>query len=836
MARSSKAVDANVVLRLVDVVKAFPGVIALKGVSLEVVEGEVHALLGENGAGKSTLMAVAAGALAHDSGTVEIGGEPLTAASPSLAQSLGISVVYQHTSVLNDLTVAENLLYCVRPERRAAAANDDAWIEEQLTAVGALFDKRLRVGELSVAERQLVEIAKALASQPKVLVLDEPTESLTSTETERLFANIERITARGTAVVYISHRLPEVRRVADRITFLRDGEGRGTYPADGVSEGEVLSLIVGRSIGQAFPAKGQRTDRSAQLLSVESVSGRGLRGVDFSISAGEIVGLAGVEGNGQREFIRALAGLEPVHGEMTVGSRKVQMGDPIAVREAGTVYLPGDRHAEGLFLPLSVRENMAALVLHSLSRWGFISKSRESGLAADQIRALSVKTPSADTQVGSLSGGNQQKVLFARSLACAPSVMLADEPTRGVDVGARTELYRILRNVADQGAAVVVLSTDAVELQGLCDRVLVFSRGVVVGELVGDGVTEQAITGAAITADGGLAQSSASNARWATIRKFLSGDYAPAVILTALIVTLGVYTYSVNPFFLSSRSLGGSLYLMSALCFVSVGQLIVLLTGGIDLSVGPLTGLTVVILSFFWTDGQGAGEFFLGLGIAAATAVAVGFTNGLLVRRIGLTPVIATLSAFIGLQGLALLLRSTPAGYLRSGVTKTLTAKIGPVPYAFIAAVIVVLVAEWMVRRTRLGMELRAIGCNELAAHRLGAQINRSVMLAYILCALFTAVGGLLLAGQIGIGDPTVGANYTLQSISAVVLGGASILGGRGSFLGAFAGVVLIQEITSAAGFLGLGSAWQYWMPGLLILLAAGIYSRTRASAVLHSA
>ena len=196
---------------------------------------------------------------------------------------------------------------------------------------------------------------------------------------------------------------------------------------------------------------------------------------------------------------------------------------------------------------------------------------------------------------------------------------------------------------------------------------------------------------------------------------------------------------------------------------------------------------------------------------------------------------IATLSAFIGLQGVALLLRSTPAGYIRSEVTRTLTAKIGSVPYAFIAAVIVVLTAEWMLRRTRFGMELRAIGCNELAAHRLGAQINRSVMLAYVLCALFTAVGGLLLAGQIGIGDPTVGANYTLQSISAVVLGGASIMGGRGSFLGAFAGVVLIQEITSAAGFLGLGSAWQYWMPGLLILLAAGIYSRTRASAVLHA-
>jgi ribose transport system ATP-binding protein len=827
-------VSGRAVLRLADVFKAFPGVMALKGVSLEVVEGEVHALLGENGAGKSTLMAVAAGAISYDRGTVEIGGAPLTIASPSLAQALGVSVVYQHTSVLDDLTVAENLLYCVRPERRAGARDDKSWVDDQLAAVGALFDKRLRVNELSIAERQLVEIAKALASQPKVLVLDEPTESLTAGETERLFANLEQITARGTAVVYISHRLPEVKRVADRITILRDGQVRGTFRADGISEAEVLRLIIGRSVGQAFPDKGKGADLSAPLLSVQSVAGPLLRGVDFSVSGGEIVGLAGVEGNGQREFIRALGGLVPVDGAMTVGSRPVRMGDPIAAQEAGIIYLPGDRHAEGLFLPLTVSDNMTALVLRALSSLGFISRRREASLVAEQIRALSVKTPSPETNVGSLSGGNQQKVLFARSLAREPAILLADEPTRGVDAGARIELYRILRDIADRGAAVVVLSTDAVELQGLCDRVLVFSRGAIVSAFIGESITEQAITGAAITADTELVRAASGDARRAWMRRFLSGDYAPLAILSALIVALGVYTSLNSPFFLSARSLQGSLYLASALCFVSVGQLIVLLTGGIDLSVGPLTGLTVVILSFFCGDGQGVGDLILGLAIAAAAALAVGFTNGFLVRRIGLTPVIATLSAFIGLQGVALLLRSTPAGYFRSGVTATLTSKIGPIPYAFIAAAVVAAAAEWTLRRTRFGMELRAIGCNELAAHRLGAQINRSVMLAYMLCAFFTALGGLLLAGQVGIGDPAVGANYTLQSISAVVLGGASITGGRGSFLGAFAGVVLIQEITSATGFLGLGSAWQYWMPGLLILLAAGMYSRTRASAAVN--
>src|SRR5271168_3225116 len=250
------------VLSLSDVVKTFPGVVALDGVSLDVVEGEVHALVGENGAGKSTLMAVAAGAIARDSGTIEIGGEPLKDASPALAQALGISVVYQHTSVLDDLTVAENLLYCVPAARRSIARSSRTWVQEQLATVGAEFDSRMRVSDLTVAQRQLVEIAKALALKPKVLVLDEPTEALTAVETERLFLQIARIKAIGTAVVYISHRLPEVRRIADRISILRDGQFRGTFAAANISEREILALIIGRSIERAFPEKG-KVDQSA---------------------------------------------------------------------------------------------------------------------------------------------------------------------------------------------------------------------------------------------------------------------------------------------------------------------------------------------------------------------------------------------------------------------------------------------------------------------------------------------------------------------------------------------------------------------------------------------
>ena len=506
-----------------------------------------------------------------------------------------------------------------------------------------------------------------------------------------------------------------------------------------------------------------------------------------------MVGLAGVEGNGQREFIRSLAGLVSAAGELIIDGKHAALCEPITIQDAGIVYLPGDRHSEGLFMSLSVRENIVALVLDTLSRLGLVSPRLESSLVARQIATLAIKTPSPESRIASLSGGNQQKVLFARSLSREPAVLLADEPTRGVDAGARIELYRILRKVAADGGAVVLLSSDAIELQGLCDRVLVFSRGQIAKTLVGDEITEENITRAAINADMQRRGTEFDHhVRREGLRRFISGDYAPLLILTALIVLLGLYTASVSEYFLTTRSISGALFLVSALAFVSMGQLIVLLIGGVDLSVGPLTGLTVVILSFFAGDDQGVGELFFGLGVAATAAIAVGLTNGILVRGIGLTAVVATLTSYIALQGVALLLRSTPAGYFRSDVVDVLAAKAGPFPIAFLMVVVVALGAEWMLRRTRFGMELRAIGSSEIAAHRLGARVNRSVILAYVLCSLFAAVGGLLLSAQVGIGDPAVGVNYSLQSISAVVLGGASIFGGRGSFLGALAGAVLI--------------------------------------------
>ena len=825
------------VLRLTGVVKTYPGVVALKGVTFEVAAGEVHALVGENGAGKSTLMAVAAGSTLPDRGSVEIGGRLLADPSPAGAQRLGLAVVYQHLSILEDLTVTENMVFAMPRGHRPSMSSARAWTGRALAAVGAGVDPSARVNSLSTADRQLLEIAKALALESNVLVLDEPTESLTGGESERLFEQIRRITRQGTAVVYISHRLPEVKGIADRITVLRDGETRGTFAASAVSEDEILALIIGRAVEQAFPDKPPVDRDAGPVLRVRGLTGPGFRDVSFDVHEGEIVGLAGVVGNGQLELLRALAGLAAREGEVLVDGGPVGGSSPRRAHGAGVVYLPGDRHREGILLSLGVRENVSLLALDDMARAGVVQRGLEARAVSDQIAQLAIKTPSAETPASSLSGGNQQKVLFARSLIAAPRVLLADEPTRGVDAGARLELYRVLRGAADGGKAVIVLSTDAVELQGLCDRVLVFSRGEVVRELAGEAITEEEITGAAITSAARHRPELAHRAgRRDRLRQFLTGDYLPSAVLLLLILALGAFTSAENGRFFTQFNFLGMLLLASALVFISLGQQTVLLLGGIDLSVGPLAGLVVVVLSFFVAAGQGPFQLTLGILAVLGTALAAGLTNGLLIRALRLSPVLATLSTYTVIQGISLLLRPQPEGFFRPGVTAAVKTSIGWVPVAFIAAAAVTLVCELLLRRSRAGLELRAVGSDETRAHRLGARVNATHLLAYVVCALFAAAGGILLSAQVAVGDPSLGVNYTLTSIIAVVLGGTSIFGGRGSYVGAFLGAVLIQELVTSPQFLQgtflvdkIGfAAFSQWLLGILILVGAGVYSRAR--------
>ncbi|MBV9802682.1 MAG: ATP-binding cassette domain-containing protein, partial [Solirubrobacterales bacterium] len=434
-----------------------------------------------------------------------------------------------------------------------------------------------------------------------------------------------------------------------------------------------------------------------------------------------------------------------------------------------------------------------------------------------------------------LSGGNQQKVVLARAMLSEPRLILADEPTQGVDVGARVEIYRILREIAGSGVPVVICSSDGLELAGLCDRVVVFSRGTVVGELTGDQVTEEQIARTIVTAtshrrgeehEAGAAK--LGRLESARIRQFLGGDYLPSLVLAAVIVLLAIYTQSSNSRFLAAFNVTSLLTLLAALAFISFGQLIVIMTAGIDISVGPLSGLVVVIASFFLVDGKSPPVVVLGFVIMFGAAIGTGLINGTMVRLGRFTPVAATLVTYIGLQGLSLLLRPFQGGEISLSIINFISTNVGTVPVAFLVAVGVAIALELCLRFTRWGLALRAAGSREESAHRLGVGVNWTIVGAYLACSAFTFLGGLMLMAQIGVGDPTQGVTYTLASITAVVLGGASLFGGRGSFIATLLGAALIEETINATTFLNLSQAWQYWFQGIFVLVAAVTYTLIR--------
>jgi len=819
------------VLCLTGVSKTYGSVRALRDVSLEVVAGEVHALLGENGAGKSTLMGIASGATRPDAGEIQVDGEPVATLTPDVATRLGIAIVHQHPAVLPDLTVAENIRVAVPRQVLAAGGDEQARMAELLRQVGADLRLSSRVDQLTIAQKQLLEVAKAVALEPRVLILDEPTAPLGADQVDILFDLVGQATERGTAVVYITHRMAEVRRVADRVTVLRDGQSQGQARVSEISDAEILNLIVGRELSSTFPDKSASPDAPV-VLEVSAFGGAGFTDVRLTTRRGEIVGLAGIVGNGQNEFLRALAGRSRASGRVTLAGTPVG-GRALAARAA---YLPADRHHEALMTRMSVRENVALSALPLLARAGVVGRDRERRAVEAEVDRLAVRTPSAEANVMSLSGGNQQKVVLARALLAAPRMLLADEPTQGVDVGARFEIYRLMREVAGAGVPVVVASSDAKELEGLCDRVLVFSRGQVVAELAGPEVTETNITSSVVNATTHRADAPARPGRTATggpsalapLRDFAKGDYAPSVILALVIVALGAYTYAHNSRYLASFNVTAVLMLMTALAFISMGQAVVIMTGGIDLSVGPLAGLLVVIASFFVNDGRSAPVVVAALALMLVVAVSAGLLNGMLVRYGGFTAVAATLTLYIGLQGVSLLLRPFQGGYISRRFSDVVGTTVGSIPVAFLAAVAVAIGLEVALRSTRWGRGLRAVGSDEGSAHRLGIRVNRTHVLAYGAGGVLTFLGALLLAAQIGVGDPVQGVGYTLSSITAVVLGGASLLGGRGSFVGTLLGAALIQQILNATTFLNLGQSWQYLFQGVLILVAAGLYTQAR--------
>jgi ribose transport system ATP-binding protein len=486
--------------------KRYGGVCALQDAELVIEPGRIHAVLGENGAGKSTLIKIMAGVVAPDDGRMLLDGEPVSFASPAAANAAGIACIFQELSLIPDLSVADNIAIS-NPPRRFGLIDRRAqrrMAEEALARAGADNVHPLAlVKDLSLSRRQMVEIAKALARKPRILILDEATSALTAADVTKIYSVLKRLRAEGLALLYISHRMHEIAELADECTVFRNGHSVATYAAGAKTDNEVVELMIGREYNAVFPARTTRAvSDAAPLLEVRHLFWTDrLNDISLQLSAGEVIGLGGLDGQGQRELLLALFGvLQGTTGEVLVDGLPVTITGPnVAKRkEIGMALIPEDRKTEGLMLPMSVRDNLSFAALGTLSRWGVVDAAAERDAVERIVRLLAVRTDGTNVPAGSLSGGNQQKLVIGKWLMMAPRILLLNDPTRGIDVGTKQEMYQLLRELADAGAAILFYSTDYDELIGCCDRVLVMYDGAIMRELIGAEITERALISSAL--------------------------------------------------------------------------------------------------------------------------------------------------------------------------------------------------------------------------------------------------------------------------------------------------------------------------------------------------
>lgn len=491
---SASAMSIRLMVR--DLTKTFPGVRALDSVAIEIATGEVHALLGENGAGKSTLGKIVGGVYLRDGGIIELDGIALTLTDEAQAGKLGIAIVHQEGSLVRQLSIADNIFAGRQPTGFLGRVDQkiiNARSTKLLAQLGSDLDPKRRVAELSSAQMQIVEIAKALSQDLRVLILDEPTAALTLTETEKLFDVIRRLKATGVSIIYVSHRLAEIFQVCDRVTVLKDGRVTGVRDVQKTTTDELIRLMVGRDVH--FMRDTSKRKYGGIALAIDSLEALPfVSKASFDVKAGEILCLAGLVGSGRSETCETIFGIRKQSaGSVWVDGELVAFAGPWDAMAAGVGMVPEDRKEAGLFLTQDIARNISVTVLGKVSNNGLIDENLSEKLAENFIKELRIATPSAKRVVGDLSGGNQQKVLIAKWLAMEPKVLIVDEPTRGVDVGARSEIYRLLRELAGKGMALIVVSSDLPEVLTLADRIVVMADGRTVGEIAGEGATEEAV-------------------------------------------------------------------------------------------------------------------------------------------------------------------------------------------------------------------------------------------------------------------------------------------------------------------------------------------------------
>lgn len=806
------------VLRLSDIVKTFGGVPALRNARLDIRPGEVHGLVGENGAGKSTLINVATGLFKPDSGRIEYQGDALSLSSTKDARERGIAVVHQEADLFAQLSIAENMLLGRGMVRNGAGfirwpasyRAADAFVAE----LGESFNVRRMAGGLTVARRMMAEIAAAVSEKAQVLFLDEPTASLTLKEIENLFAQIRRLRDSGVGIVYVSHRLEEILEICDRVTIMRDGETVETRPNAEVTMDHIVATMVGRQVdalGVKCPiAIG---DVRLRVEGATDVEGH-FHDVSLDVRAGEIVGMYGFVGAGRSEFAQSLFGLHRLAGgSVTLDGESIRTHSARSAVRHGLAYLPEDRLVQGIFHTHAVRVNTSIAVLRDLANFGWINRRRECTLADNAVEAMRVRLNTVEQPIGTLSGGNQQKVVFGRWRASEPKVFILDEPTRGVDVGAKAEIHRLICDLAEQGAAIILISSELPEIIAMSDRVVTLSEGHVTGVFDPAKDGEEAIAAAAVPRAQATAAKDEAQRPWSPRRlmEFREGGLLAFILLLAGGMALakpGEFATADNFLdILADAAIPG---------MVAMGAMLIICAGAIDISVGSMMGFVGAIAALAARD-YGLHPL-LCVGIATALGVLCSLVNAgvSLVARIH--PIIVTLAGISIYRGLMRVVTDVEITQLPHGYRALADGTMLGIPKICYYVVFAAVITHLFLRYRLTGRQVLALGNSETAARLIGLSKTRLMLLVFGISGFLVGLTAVLHAGYYGKVQANTGEGMELRAIAAAVIGGTNILGGRGSALGTLLGAFLVALMSNILVLSKVSSYWQEAFVGALIL------------------
>lgn len=846
-------------LRLEGVTKRYGGVTALANVDFASSLGTIHAVVGENGAGKSSLMKIVAGVIRPEEGRMYLDDKPVYFGSPVDAARHGIACIFQELSLLPDLSVSDNISIAHPPKRfglidrrrqRELASNI-------LRKIGCPdIHPSERVKDLPLSRQQMVEIAKALVRQPRLIIMDEATSALTARDVEQLYKVIRQLRDQGLAILYISHRMHEIAALADVCSVFRNGRHIDTFPMASRTTAEIVPLMIGREVSRAYPAKliantaagtmpgGTGVEPSAPAISKQQRAERPalevinlsweqvLNGISLTVGKGEIVGLGGLDGQGQSELLLALFGvLRGVEGKVLINGQQPSINHPRQAKAAKVrmALIPEDRKTQGLLLPMSIRDNLVLAAASDLSNHGVIDAAKE-GVAIDEaVAKLRIKVNDLEAPVRTLSGGNQQKVVIGKWLMREPRILLLNDPTRGIDVGTKQEMYRLMRELTQSGIAILFYSTDYEELIGMCDRVVVCYGGKLIRELHGPELNDHNLITAALNlseefvgseSKGALSSSGTGRGwNWQKMQRFWRWNVGP---LTAFLVFAVMFLL-----FAVQQQNGLSVNVLTSLsnkgivlALVAMAQTLVILTGGFDLSAGMILTMASCLASVV-VNGP-PGQVALGVLAVLASGLAAGAINAALVVIGRIQPIIATLATGAIYFGIALLLRPSPGGEVSEDFSNSLTYDLWGIPTTFLILLGILVFVWWPFRNSVIGRGCYAVGSAEGAAYMSGLAIGRSRFAAYSLGGLLAAAGGLALSliSLSGEASASQGGFYTLNSIAAVAIGGTSLFGGSGGMIGSILGAFILRTISDLLFVFNAPALWQPLFQGFILLAA----------------